>query len=132
MWYDKYPRIPPANSPLESLFLLVFLQRKEAELLATRALVQSTIPEGSAAKPAIEAYQKYVDRMFPFIESASKPDDQARALAEFVKYKAKIDLRPVLQAQAESARRSAAYKSGRLKPQIPGVHTPNMPGKRNR
>lgn len=130
MWYDKYPTFPPRGSPLESLFLLVFLQRKEADLLSTRALVQSTLPEGKAAQPAIEAYQKYVSQMFPFIQSASKESELHERLREFVKYKARIDLRPVMAAQAETARSNAVLRHSKLKPSIPGVHHETVPGKR--
>ena len=130
MGYDKYPSLPPVGSPLESLFLLVFLQRQEANLLSTRALVQSTLPEGKAAQPAIEAYQKYVDRMFPFIESASKESEIHTKLREFVKHKAKIDLRPIMAAQAETARNNAVLRHSKLKPRIPGVHEQTMPGKK--
>lgn len=130
MWYDKYTGLPPRGTPLESLFLLVYLQRQESNLLATRALVQSTLPEGKAAKPAIEAFQKYVDRMFPFIESASKETADHERLREFVKHPVKIDLKPVFAAQAESARKSAVFKHSRLRPQVPGVHTPSIPGKK--
>jgi len=130
MWYDKYPGLPPRGSPLESLFLLVFLQRTESELLSTRALVQTSMPEGSAAKPAIEAYQKYVDKMFPFIESASKESEIHERLREFVKYKAKIDLRPIMAAQAETARNNAVLRHNKLRPKIPGVHPQSMPGKK--
>ena len=122
MWYDKYPTFPPRNSPLESLFLLVFLQRKESELLSTRALVQSTLPSGKAAEPAIEAYQKYVDRMFPFIQSAAKESEVHERLREFVKHPAQIDLRPIMAAQAETARSNAVLRHSKLKPSIPGAN----------
>ena len=130
MWYDKYDGLPPRGSPLESLFLLVFLQRQEAVLLSTRALVQSTLPEGKAGKPAIEAFQKYADHMFPFISSASKETDMHERLREFVKHPVKIDLRPIRAASAESARQSAVLKHSRLRPQVPGVDAPNSPGKK--
>lgn len=110
--------------------MLVYLQRQEAQLLATRAIVQSTIPEGSAAKPAIEAFQKYCDTMFPTIESASKETDLHQRLREFVQHPAKIDLRPHFKNLADSARKSAIYRSTRLKPAIPGVHPEALPGKK--
>jgi len=130
MWYDKYPGLPPRSSPLESLFLLVFLQRTESELLSTRALVQTSMPEGSAAKPAIEAYQKYVDTMFPFIESASKESEVHALLREFVKHPVKIDLRPIREAQAQTARNNAVLRHNRLKAHVPGVSPTPVLGKK--
>jgi hypothetical protein len=130
MWYDKYDGLPPRGSPLESLFLLVFLQRQEATLLSARALVQSTLPEGKAGKAAIDAFQKYADTMFPFIKSASKETDMHERLREFVKHPVKIDLRPIRAAAADHAKQNAALKHSRLKPQVPGIHAPNIPGKK--
>jgi hypothetical protein len=131
MWYDKFDGMPPRGSPLESLFILVYLQRQEAHLLATRAIVQSTIPEGSAAKPAIEAFQKYCDTMFPFIKKAETEDEHHQRLAEFIKHRAKIDLRPIYKAQADSAKQTSIHKMMRIKPSIPGVHQPAIPGKKS-
>lgn len=122
MWYDRFQGMPPRGGPLESIFVLVFLQRQEAHLLATRAIVQSTLPEGQAAKPAIEAFQKYCDTMFPYIERAGdmEKEEQRARLAEFVKHPARIGLAPIYQAQAETARRMSTLKRFRLKPKIPG------------
>jgi hypothetical protein len=124
MWYDKFAGLPPRGSPLETVFLLVYLQRQEAQLLATRALVQSTLPEGKeASDPAIAAYQKYCDAMFPFMERAANrgKDDERKLLAEFVKHRARILLHPIYKAQAENAKRVAVLKRFRLQPKIPGT-----------
>lgn len=123
MWYDRFSGLPPRGSLLESLFLLVFLSRQEAHLLATRAIVQSTLPEGKAATPAIEAYQKYCDRMFPYIERAGDMDkeDQRKRLAEFVKKRASISLAPVLKAQADQQKKISAMRQFRIKPRYPGT-----------
>lgn len=121
MWYDKYPGIPPRRSPLESLFAIVYMRRHEAKLLETRAIIESTLPEGAAAKPAIAAYQQYHDRMMPFIEAALKPQNEAHEmLKEFVKRKAKIDVRPYLNSQADIGRRNAIRRAGRIRPRVPG------------
>lgn len=124
MWYDKFRGLPPRGSPLETVFLLVYLQRQEAQLLSTRALVQSTLPEGKeASDPAIAAYQKYCDAMFPFMERAANADKDAerKKLLEFIKHRAKISLHPIYKAQAENAKRMATLKRFRLQPKIPGT-----------
>jgi hypothetical protein len=123
MWYDRFQGMPPRGSLLESIFILVFLSRQEAHLLATRAIVQSTLPEGGAAKPAIEAFQKYCDRMFPYIERAGDTDkeDQHKRLAEFVKTRASIALAPILKAQADQQKKLATHKHLRVKPRYPGT-----------
>lgn len=124
MWYDKYRGIPPHGSPLETLFLLVYLQRQETALLGTRALVQSTLPKDKeASDPAVRAYQKYCDAMFPFLERAANKDkeDARNQLLEFVKHPMKIDLKPIWKMQAANARRVAALKRFQLRPKVPGT-----------
>lgn len=110
MWYDKYPGVPPRGSPLETLFVLVHISRKEAELLATRSMVRGQFAilakSPDAAKSAFEAYQMYADAMFPFLEQASNitaKSDYER-LMEHVKYPMEIDLRSIRQARAADAR----------------------------
>ncbi len=124
MWYDKFQGLPPRGSLLESLFTLVYLQRKEAELLSTRALVQVAMPdEREAQDPAIEAFQKYCDQMFPFLERATNKDkEEARKrLAEFVKKPAKIKLKPIWKMQAQHAKRMATLKRFAINPTVPGA-----------
>lgn len=124
MWYDRYPGVPPRGSPLETLFTLVYLQRREAELLSTRAIVQVSMPEHREAQdPAIEAFQKYCDTMFPFLERASDTEkEQAReVLLDFVKKKARISMKPIWKMQAQHAKRLATLKKFALNPKVPGA-----------
>ncbi len=119
MWYDKFDGVPQRGSPLETVFILVHLQRQQAQLLATRALVQSTLPpEKEASDPAVKAFQSYCDVMFPYMERAGDMDrDQERKrLAEFVKHRMKISLHPIYKAQAEQAKRMSVLKRFRLRP----------------
>lgn len=76
-----------------------------------------------AQDPAIEAFQKYCDNMFPFLERASNLDkEQERAaLLDFVKRPARISLKPIWKAQAEQARKVATYKKFSVRPQVPGA-----------
>lgn len=55
---------------METVLIMVSLQRQQAHLLATRAIVQSTLPEGKAATAAIKAFQAYYDVMMPFMDRA--------------------------------------------------------------
>lgn len=124
MWYDRYVGVPPRGSPLESLFTLVYLQRQEAQLLSTKALVQVSMPDSKSAQdPAIEAFQKYCDNMFPFLERASNLDkeEERKALLDFVKKPARISLKPIWKAQAEQARKVATYKRFSVRPEVPGA-----------
>jgi len=124
MWYDKYSGIPPRGSLLESVFVLVHLHRQQAQLLATRALVQVSMPEHRAAQdPAIEAFQKYCDTMFPFLDRAADQEkEQAREnLTKFVSKRAMIALKPIWKMQAEQAKRVATMKRFSLQPTAPGA-----------
>ncbi len=118
IWYDQNRGIPQHGSPLESLFLLVLIQRQQAQLLSTRALVQTSMPdEKAAADPAIEAYQKYHDAMFPFLDRIGDPDTEAqrKRLEKFVKHNARIDLKPYWRRQAKAAKRVKNLRRMKLK-----------------
>ncbi len=122
MWYDKYPGTPPRGSPLETLFLLVHIGRKEADMLATRALVRGQLAvmakSTDAAKSAFDAYQLYADAMFPFLEKAANITAKSdyEQLMEHVRYPMAIDLQSVRQQRAMEARakglRRFAMKGG--------------------
>jgi len=111
MLYDKYVGVPPRGTLLESVFVLIYLQRQEEQLLATRALVQASLSK-EEQKPAIEAFEMYCSRMFPFLAQAAKrgDQDQQEALKDFVKSVAKISLGKVYKQQADAyqARRQRA------------------------
>ncbi len=118
MWYDKYQGLPPRNSPLETLFCLIYLQRQEQQLHATRALIQSTLPEGQEqAKPAVEAFRKYYDLMMPFIETAKdvQKNSAREQLFAFAKHPMKIDLLHVYADKSRTATAKATRKAMKLK-----------------
>ena len=106
MWYDKYQGVPPANGPLESLFVLVYLRRQEAELLATRALVASSLAE-EEKKEAISAFDTYCEKMFPFWKRAEDldVDVQRKELLRMVKHPLRINMSEIYKAQAKALRR---------------------------
>jgi hypothetical protein len=106
MIYDKYHGVPTANSPLESLFILVYLQRQESDLLATRALVSATLAD-EERKEAVEAFEAYCEKMFPFWKRASnlEADEERKALLELVKRPIRINLSEVYRNQAEALKR---------------------------
>jgi hypothetical protein len=127
MTYDKFPGVPPRGSLLELLFTLVYLEKKRAELLSTRALVQASMPEHRKAQdPVIEAFDKYCDVMFPFLERATESDkEKARErLKKFVAKRAKFSMQPIWKAQAQHAKRMATLKRFAVKPTIPGAPQP--------
>lgn len=107
--YDKYDGIPPDGSPLETVMLLVWVERQQASLLATRALVQASVSKEDS-KDAIKAFEEYCKRMFPFYENATKVDyeEEKKALAELVKHPVRIDLAKVYAGQARELQQRAA------------------------
>lgn len=120
VWYDKYPSVPPRDSPLETLFVFVGIQRKEAELLATRSLVRGQFAvlarSTESAQAAYDAYQAYADSMFPFLEQAANTttSDHSR-LMEHVKYPMQIDTKMVRHDRAKVAR-AAGLRKFKLEP----------------
>lgn len=115
MWYDRYPGVPPRGSQLETLFLFVFIQRKESELLETRALVRgqwaTLVKSPEAAKASFEAYQNYAEAMFPFLEAAANTSttDQQRLL-QHVLHPMQIDVSSLRHERAEAARAKGLRK----------------------
>jgi len=122
MWYEKFHGMPPRGSPLERLFTLVYLSKKRADLLATRALVQASMPETKEAQdPVIKAFDAYCNNMFPFLERAADMDkeNERKQLLEFVKRPARFDLRPIWSARKAHARRLATRSRFSLNPTVP-------------
>lgn len=122
MWYDRYQGIPERNSLLESLFVLVHLSRQEAQLLATKAMVLG-MSDGKVTEPAVQAYTKYFESVFPFVERATDVEKETmkKHLEEFAKHPVRIDLKPILAAKAQEARARSQRRVMRVKPKIPGV-----------
>jgi hypothetical protein len=112
-WYDTAPAPAPRGSLLESVFTHVFVERKKTELMSTRALVQAVLPEGKKGDPVVDAYQKFVEFLMPFLEKTetSDLDKQKKTLAEFVKYNAKINLTDYFKQQVATAKRLSLLKS---------------------
>ena len=110
MWYDTAAGRPEHQSPQETLYMLVYLNRTQTTLLATRALVQTSLPNTKEAQtPAVEAFQTYYDAIYPFLESAASPenDEMHKALEAFTKVtSAAIPLKPIWQNQADAGRRA--------------------------
>jgi len=127
LWYDKFNGLPPRNSLLETIFLMVMVQRRQAQLLETRALVQSIVGLHESKKtqdPAIEAFEAYCSKMFPVLSRAMDSDkEKARTnLADFVKKRAKISMHQIYKQQAEHAKKMATLKRFKLQPKMPGTH----------
>jgi len=112
LWYDTAQGPPPRGSLLESLLSQVVVERKKIELMSTRALVQAVLPDGKKGDPVVDAYQKFVDYLFPFLERSedTELDKQKKALEEFVKYRAKINLTDYYKQQVAAAKRISSLK----------------------
>jgi hypothetical protein len=126
MWYDKFVGLPPRGSLLESIMVLVRVERQRAQMMETRAIVQSIVGLHESKKtqdPAVQAFQEYCAKMEPQLDGIVKGEKQAAidALKEFVKRPAKIDLHPIYKQRAEHAKRMATVKRFRLKPKSPGT-----------
>lgn len=126
MWYDKFDGLPPRGSPLETIFVMVRLERQQAQLLETRAMIQSVVGLHESKKtqdPAIAAFQEYCNKMFPFLDRAlnTEKEEAVARLNDFVKAPAKIALHPIYKQQAEHAKKMATLKRFRLQPKMPGT-----------
>jgi len=85
MLYDLVPEPPEPGSLLESVFLLISLRRREAELYQTESIVAAIAAaavEGGA--DIIEnALNTYKDTLFPFLAGEKvRKDDESRKILE--------------------------------------------------
>jgi hypothetical protein len=72
MLYDLAATPPEPGSLLESVFLLVSLRRREAELYSTEVLMNAIVLAGSGGNDYSlldDAFRAYKDALFPFIEA---------------------------------------------------------------
>jgi hypothetical protein len=70
MLYDLASGPPAPGSLLESIFLLISVRRREAELAQTQTIITAIVGAAAGNCEAIEASLKeYRDAMFPFLES---------------------------------------------------------------
>lgn len=125
MWYDKFP-VPPHGSLLETLFVLVRLERSQTQLLETRALVQSIVGLHESKKtmdPAISAYQEFTAKMFPFLDRAmnQEKDQLNQRLENFVAHPARIKLDSYYKLMAEHAGKASNRKRFKLTAKPPGT-----------
>lgn len=97
MWYDKYPAVPKRDSPLETLFILVHVARRDAEFLSTSAQVRIALAaynkSDDTAKRALEAFEKYADTLLPFLglTALTSASDNER-LMQHIQYPMEIDV----------------------------------------
>lgn len=130
MWYDKYPGVPAYGSPLETLFILVQRERKEAELLATKALVlSSNVKSEEAGKAAVKTFQEYCDSMFPFLDRVVEDEASAekQRLLEHIRRPMRIDIGMIKQEKAARARAKGTEKFRVQRVAIPGAATQHQP-----
>lgn len=97
------------------MFIALLVERKKADLLSTRALITALTPSDKKADPIVEAYQSYVEAIFPFLDSAKdkERDKQRNQLKEFAKTNARINMSDMFKQQAEKARQIMRLKSFR-------------------
>jgi hypothetical protein len=122
MWYDTCRTIPEHGTPLESVLLLVFLERQHAALLHTRTLVQAqmaNIEEKEQQEVVQKAYQDLSDSLFSFLsnkegETKKSSDADYQRLMKHVAHPLKIDLRPVAKGRIQQTMRrlSARQRMG--------------------
>lgn len=97
MLYDLASGPPEPGSLLESVFLLLSLRRREAELFQTDALVTAILAAGSDKFDPVErALEAYKNAMFPFLEAerGKKSDMAKEALKQWTSHVA-LRVRPL-------------------------------------
>lgn len=126
MIYDKFAGLPPRGSLLETVFVITMAQRRQAQLMETRAIVQSLLGLHESKKtqdPAIEAFEQYCAKIFPVMSRAMDADKERAItrLQDFVKFRAKISKYEVYKQQAAHYKQMANLKRFKLQPKMPGT-----------
>ncbi len=115
MWYDQFRGVPKRNSPLETLFVLVHLARRDAELLATSAQVRIALANftksAETAQRALDTYERYAQTLMPFLDAArrSTATDHQR-LMEHIQHPMEIDIQSIRHESQKQARKRGLEK----------------------
>ena len=100
---------PKPGTPLESLMLLVWRMRQDIEVQKTKAIVEAIVAAASEDKDAnkrlLEAWDQYLDEVYPFKRGRRVSAD--RAAIEYLKQDAArgplkvVPLRPLTNAKSK-------------------------------
>lgn len=104
MWYDQHSQIPEYGSPLSYLFMFVSSSRQTAQILSTKAIVQTALPmEKDRSDPAVKEYLAFVNAMRPYMSDLKllEGKEQREELAKFAKKTARINLGGVWRTEAQ-------------------------------
>lgn len=110
MLYDLASGPPEPGSLLESVFLLISLRRREAELFQTEAIITAVLAAGSDKfEPVEQALKAYKDAMFPFLEAekTKRADLAKKALEQWTSHRA-FRIRPLWQVGGRPQKRMAS------------------------
>jgi len=79
--------------------------------MATRALVEASLAD-EERKDAVEAFEKYCEKMFPFWKRASEleGDEEKKALMQLVKKPLKLNMSAIWSTQAKALKRKHKRK----------------------
>jgi len=77
MLYDMQTEPPPPGSPLESIFILVWQMRQDAEYHAVRAVVQSSVDAGDDGNALQDAWKGFTEHFYPHLKEEQSRYKQA-------------------------------------------------------
>lgn len=107
------PFAPSHLSLLESIFFLVYRDRRIQELLATRAIITGlALASQHKADPVFDEYEKYAKEMLPFLQEGVdiEREEAKKALEEHVKHPVAIDLKPIYRARVAQMRKNLSKR----------------------
>jgi hypothetical protein len=84
MLYDMLAEPPTPGSPVESLMILVWQMRQDAQYYQIRAIVQASVEASDGGEAAQKAWGSFTDKYYPYLEGIRKRGDEA-ALKSFYK-----------------------------------------------
>jgi hypothetical protein len=113
MLYDLAQELPPAGSLLESIFLLIALRKREAEVLQTEAIIVAVAGAQSGQIDLIQkSLRQYKNSVLPFLEAEkTKQDVDMKALLKHWVDKKAFTVRPLWRA-ADSKKMHSQLRRG--------------------
>lgn len=103
------------------MMISIFRERKMQEIAATKATITGlALTADGKLDPLIKDYESFVRQMLPYLQDEVDPakEDMKRALEEFVKHTAEIDLRPMLRNKVARARAAMSKAPMKINAQI--------------
>lgn len=74
--YDMMAQPPTPGTPVESIMILVWQMRQDAQYFLTRSIVQASTEMDDGGESVQKAWREFTDKYYPYLEAQRKGDDK--------------------------------------------------------